>query len=112
MTTNRHKLITCILPKGVAMSVVGTLETEKGITTANVSNARGMGKLTPRAYRALGDQTEKEILTVVVTENQADELFEFIYHEAQINRPHGGLMYMCRLQTSTPFLLPDVAEEG
>ncbi len=91
--------------------MVQTLRNEKGIVTANVNNARGLGKLTRHTYRRLGDQTEKQILTVVVPDDQADEIFEFIYHEAQIDRPHGGLIYVSKLERATPFVLPDLPEE-
>jgi len=53
-----------------------------------------MGKLTPAKYRGVGEQSEKEVLTVVVEEAQADDIFEYIYHLADINRPHGGIIYM------------------
>ena len=108
----RHKLITCILPIGVAHSVVQTLKDEKQIVTADVSNARGLGKLTFHKHRSLGDESEKQILTVVVPDDQADEIFEFIYHEARIDRPHGGLVYMSTLEPATTFVLPDLPEEG
>ncbi len=111
MTPERHRLICCVLPLGVAMPLMATLKREKNIDTANVNNARGVGKLTAAAYRRLGDHTEKQFLTVVVAEDQADALFEFIYHEAKINRPHGGLMYMCGLHAATPFALPDLPEQ-
>ena len=107
-----HKLITCILPIGVAHSVVQTLKDKKRIVMANVSNARGLGKLTHYKHRSLGDESEKQILTVVVPDDQADEIFEFIYHEAQIDRPHGGLVYMNSLKHATAFTLPDLPEEG
>ena len=81
------------------------------ITTANVGNARGVGRLTPLAYRGVGEQTEKEVLTVAVPGPAADEVFEFVYYEADINRPHGGLMYMGALSESTLFTLPDLPEE-
>ena len=111
VTTPGHKLITCILPLGAAPPVARALESEKGIVTANVNNARGVGKLTRSANRRLGDQTEKQVLTIVVPEDRADEIFEFVYHQAQIGRPHGGLMYMCVLGPATPFVLPDLPEE-
>ncbi len=93
------------------MPLVRTLKDDKGIVTANVKNARGVGKLTHAAHRSVGGQTEKQILTVVVPEARADELFEFIYREAKIDQSHGGLMYMCGLAQATPFTLPDVPEE-
>ena len=94
---SRHKLITCVLPVGVAMPLAHTLRDEKGIITTNVSYARGVGKLTAAAHRRLGDHTEKQILTVTVDQSIADDIFEFIYFAAKINEPHGGLMYMSRL---------------
>lgn len=105
------KLITGILPGGMATDVMKKLRDEKGIITAHANSARGMGKLTPRAWRGVGEQTEKHILNVVVDADRADEIFEFIYHEGNIDRPHGGIIFMTRLQHQTPFILPDLPEE-
>ncbi len=107
MFADSQKLITCILPKGISLGVVKTLKEEKGIVTANVNTARGVGKLTPLAYRGIGEQTEKEVLTVVVPSEDADEVFGFIYDEAGINRPHGGLIYMSSLEKANTYLLPE-----
>ncbi len=110
MKAESSKLITCILPKGNALQTMAALKSGYGIITANMNFARGVGRLTPLAYGGINEQTEKEILTVVVPEAQADEIFSFIYHEAQINRPQGGLMYMQSLQQSIPFSLPEIPE--
>lgn len=107
-----QKLITGILPKGRSSTVINRLKEEKGINTANINSARGMGKLTPNAYRGVGEQTEKEILDVVVDSSKADEIFEFIYDIAEINRPHGGIIYMTKLQQTTEYILPDIPEEN
>ena len=111
MATNGHKLITCLLPLRVALPLVKSLETEKGIATAHVGNARGVGKLTSSARRQLGDQTEKQVLTVVVDESEADDIFSFLYFEGGINEPHGGMIFMSPVETYVPLILPDVPEE-
>ncbi|MEP5764032.1 MAG: hypothetical protein ABJ308_05540 [Halieaceae bacterium] len=111
LSSRTDKLITCILPKGVAQQMLEKLKQERGITRVNINSARGSGKITPLAYRGLGGQTEKEILNVAVAGEQADELFAYIYVEAEINRPHGGLMYLSQLSFATPFILPDLPEE-
>lgn len=111
METLPQKLITCILPKGIAVGVIKQLKEKYGIISANINNARGVGKITPLIYRGIGAQSEKEILTVVVKEELADELFEFIYNEADINRPHGGLMYMNKLPIASIYQLPVVQTE-
>lgn len=113
MLNQGYKLITCILPKGISKDVVKQLKSEKGIMTANINNARGVGKITPLAYRGIiGGQSEKEILSVVVPAEEADDVFAYIYDKADVNRPHGGLMYMHALQGSTQFTLPDIPDEG
>ena len=109
--TKLCKLITGILPGGIATDVLRKLRDEKGIIAAHANSARGMGKLTPRAYRGVGEQTEKHILNVVVDADRADEIFEYIYHEGKIDRPHGGIIFMTRLQHQTPFILPELPEE-
>ncbi len=95
----------------MAFHVIEKLKDEKNIYTANINHARGMGRLTPQQYRGAGEQTEKEILNVMVPAAQADELFDYIYLTADINRPHGGMMYLSRLHSGAPFTLPDVPQE-
>jgi nitrogen regulatory protein PII len=112
MVIYNQKLITCILPKGICSGVIKSLKEEKDIVTANMNTARGLGKLTPLAYRGVGEQTEKEILTVTVTSEAADEVFGYIYDEARIDRPHGGLIYMSNLNHVSAYSLPaDLPEE-
>lgn len=106
-----EKLITCILPKGLALPLLKKLKDEKNINKANINSGRGMGKITPLAYRGIGDQAEKEMLNIVVSQDKADDLFNYIYLEADINRPHGGMLYMSQLGMVTPFILPDLPDE-
>ena len=110
-TSVTHKVITAILPKGGSKEVVNKLVYEKGISRINVNYARGSGRLTPLQHRGVGETSEKEILTIIVEEHQADEVFEFVFYEAEINRPHGGLMYQQPLHAATLFNLPDIEEE-
>ena len=110
-TFKNDKLITCILPKGLALPVLIKLRDEKNINRANINSARGMGKITPLAYRGVAGQAEKEVLSVVVNEEEADDIFYYIFEVADIDRPHGGIIYMRQLGLSTPFTLPDLPSE-
>jgi nitrogen regulatory protein PII len=103
---SNDKLITCILPKGLALPILIKLRDEKNINRANINSARGMGKITPLAYRGVGGQAEKEILSIIVKEEQADDVFYYIFEEADIDRPHGGIIYMRKLDMSTLYTLP------
>ncbi|MEG3619195.1 hypothetical protein V5T82_12075 [Magnetovibrio sp. PR-2] len=110
-TTRPHKIITAILPKGRESDLLPRLVDELGINSFNVGFARGVGRITPLRHRGVGETTEKAILTVLVEEERAQEVFEFIFYEADINQPHGGLMYQHPLLANTVFKVPDIEDE-
>jgi len=95
----------------VAIPMLRRLKDEKGITTCKINNARGIGRFTHSSVRRLGDVTEREILEVVTTAKRADEIFEFIFFEADMDRPHGGIIFMTPLGRASHFELPDLPEE-
>ena len=76
------------------------------------TNARGIGSMTHRRYVAL-TAPEREVVSVLVPAERADELFDFIYTAAGIGEPHGGLMYQMSVPKATTFTLPaDVPDEA
>ncbi|TAJ95984.1 MAG: hypothetical protein EPO31_00775 [Gammaproteobacteria bacterium] len=111
MTEHDHKLITCILPKGIASHVVERLKSEKRIITVCINSARGLGKLMPGARRDTGEQMEKDILCVVVGIDRAEEIFEYLFYAADIDRPHGGFIYMSALALASRYALPALPDE-
>ena len=90
----RKKLITCIVPEPNAAKGAAALREKYDLQTINQHFARGIGKSTPLVKRGIGEKTEKVMLNVVVDAEMADEVFEFLFNEAEIDRPQGGLIYM------------------
>jgi nitrogen regulatory protein PII len=112
MKLERQKLITSIVPKGSGRKVLVGLRKDHGINTGNINMARGAGLYNPLAKRGVGEQTEKEMLTVVVAADKADEIFEYIYYLADIGEPHHGIIYQSDLMCSSQYEMPkDIAEE-
>ncbi|QEP44408.1 hypothetical protein D5085_15500 [Ectothiorhodospiraceae bacterium BW-2] len=107
-----QKLITAILPVGRAAPIIEKLVYDKGVSRVNIHHGRGVGRITPLRHRGVGETTEKDTLSVVVAATEADRLFEYLFFEADINRPHGGLIYMQPLLGATPFELPPLEEES
>lgn len=109
----RQKLITSIMPKGTGRKVLVGLRKEHGINTGNINMARGAGMYNPFAKRGIGEQTEKELLTVVVPEDKADEIFDYIYELAAIGEPHRGIIFQSDLLCASAYEVPaDIAEEA
>jgi len=108
---NQARLITCIVPKGKAWNALRAVQDTFEVTTANIHYARGVGRMTPLRARGVGEQEEKEVLTFTVDNDVADAVFEFAFEAAQVDRPHGGIIFMAPLSAATQYLLPDVPVE-
>lgn len=101
------RLITCILPKGKARLVQEALAGED-VHSANVHGARGVGRFSMASAGALGAQPEKEVLEVCVSADRAQALFEAMYFAGEMNQPHGGIIFMTRLQRGMSMQLPEL----
>lgn len=109
--TNRVslKMITLIMPKGRASSLVEYLY-EQGHTRTNLHNARGflIGGAKDRSGQP--HESEQEMLTVLVGEKEADEVFADIYHRADFHNPNSGFMFMESIEHATDYSLPQALE--
>ncbi len=101
-----HKLITCLLPHHLGLSVLKDLSKEKGIIMANKSNARGSSYTTNFSW------IEMEILEVVVEKDQADEIYTYLYDKAEIGTPHGGMIFQHALSRTSGYSLPEDLGRG
>lgn len=111
-TVAGKKLITCIVPHGRALPVLEALKEELGIFATHIHHARGVGRMTPLAWRGVGEASEKDVMSVIVPAARAEEVFGFIFEKAVIDRPHGGIIYQRTLAKSTEFDLPDLPAES
>ena len=108
------KLITCTFSDdGTAQKLIKALKEEKDIITANMFQCRGIGAMDkPGRFGRLPPAKSVRVVTVVVPAERADELFNYIYDEADIDRPDGGLIYQSALHSATAFSLPEgIGEE-
>jgi len=100
------KCITCFLPKGAGIRLVEMLHNEKNIDSTNVHTGRGLR--TVESVKDYGAWTEQDILTVIVSAEQAEEIFAFIFFEGELNKPAGGFIYQTSLIKASHYRLPDV----
>ena len=105
------KLITCILPKGRAISLQQAIIEERGIDSVNFHRGRGTGRSSRGSADGIGAQQEKEVLQVSVASDQADELFDYIYDKAEIGERHGGILFMQALPKVSVMTMPDLPRE-
>jgi hypothetical protein len=95
--------ICCVLPRGQGLPLQSRLFNELGLTRVELHSARGfMGSDPERLFSRI----ERDVLQVVVNEERADEVFEWLYHEAHVADQEGRFLYVARLARATPFALP------
>ncbi|MBT3308025.1 MAG: hypothetical protein HOL04_05680 [Gammaproteobacteria bacterium] len=94
-----NKLITCLIPKGEGVAAITALKDEKQINSANVYGGRSS------LFQIAGNDMESETLAVVVVEDRADEIFDFLYEKLEIGRHNHGIIFQNPLASSTEFKL-------
>jgi nitrogen regulatory protein PII len=108
------KLITCIASEDRAKKATQGLADEYDIQAMVSYFARGFGRSAPTNTGQLGQQTEKVIINVVIESNRVDEIFSYIFHAADLDRPHGGIIYVTAVNqaVSSPQILASNVEEA
>jgi len=100
------KRITCFLPKGVGVRLVERLHVEKNIDSINVHTGRGLHDV--ESVKDSGAWSEHDILTVVLDAERAEEIFEFIFFQGELNKPGGGFIYLSPLIKASHYTLPRI----
>ncbi len=103
------KMITCVLQNGLAE---GVLEAAKnsGAQGATVSYARGTGIRDRMGLIGVTIDEQKEVVRIIVSEEQAALVFETIYLAGELDTPGKGIMYMSDLDNVATYIPENVLE--
>ena len=101
------KLITCVLQNGLAEDV---LEAAKnvGVQGATVSYARGTGIRDRMGLMGVVIDEQKEVIRIIVSEEQAARVFEAMHLAAGLDTPGKGIIYISDLENVATYIPEDI----
>lgn len=100
-------LIQCIVQKGYADGIVEAAK-QVGAQGATVYYARGMGVKERLGLLGVAIDTEKEVIEVIVSNEQADRVFEAMYLAGDLDTPGKGIILLNRLEKAATYIPKDV----
>jgi hypothetical protein len=109
------RAIHCILPDdGTDKRVLVEMRKRQGIIRAGSKTCRGIGALAEvktKRGRLPESHLVKQVF-VICSEDQADEIFSFIFWSAQVDKPGRGVMWQRPVTGGTPYEMPaDIPDE-
>ncbi|MGB9599297.1 MAG: P-II family nitrogen regulator [Myxococcota bacterium] len=110
ITLKDVSLITCIVQKGVADDIVNAAM-EVGAQGATIFYARGMGVREKLGIVGVAVDVEKEVLNIVVANEQVDIVFEKIFLAGKLDTPGMGFMYITPLLKAATYIPPELIEK-
>jgi len=102
------RILVALPDDGTDRELIRALRRDHGITRVDTVPARAVAALQQAKTRRgrLPEPALAKLVTVVVTANEADAVFDYICANAKIGRPGGGMVLMDQLLGATPFILP------
>ena len=92
-------LITCIVEMGSAEKVLEAAK-NSGAQGATINYARGTGVRERLGLLGVTIDEQKEVIRIIVSEDQADLIFEAMFLAGKLDTPGKGIMFMTKLDLS------------
>ena len=103
-------LITCIVQRGLGDSIVKAAQ-GAGAVGATVHYAQGTGVRERLGILGLAVEAEKEIVSIIVANDQADQVFERIYLAGKLDTPGMGIITMTTLDKVATYVPHELVEK-
>lgn len=100
-------LITCVVQRGKADDVVKAA-VEAGAEGATIHYARGTGVRQKLGVLSVAVNAEKEVVTIAVSREQLNHVFERMFIAGQLDTPGMGFMYVTAVEKAATHIAPEI----
>ena len=101
-------LLTCVVQTGLGEVVLKAARDVGARAGAISHHARGIGARERLGLLGIAVEAEKEVITIVVANDQADRIFERMYLAGKLDTPGMGLIYLTPLEKVATYVPPDI----
>jgi nitrogen regulatory protein PII len=102
-------LITCIVQRGIGDKVAKAAQTA-GAQGATIHYAQGVGVRERLGVLGLAIEVDKEVVSIIVANDQADRVFEAMYLASNLDTPGMGIMTLTALEKIATYIPFDLVE--
>ena len=102
-------LITCVVQKDLAEPILEAAK-NAGAQGATISYAQGTGVRERMGLLGVTIDEQKEVIRIVVSEEQSELIFETMYLAGQLDKPGKGIMYMSSLERIATYVPETMAK--
>ena len=102
-------LITCIVQRGRADKIVLAAQ-DAGAQGATINYAQGVGVRERLGVMGLAIEVDKEVISIIVANDQADRVFEAMYLAGKLDTPGMGIMTLAALEKVATYIPPELVE--
>lgn len=103
-------LLTCVVQSGFGETVLKAAR-DVGATRAISQHARGIGMRERLGILGIAVEAEKEVITILVSSEQQDLVYDTVYRAAGLDAPGRGIIYMTRLEKASTYIPKSMMEK-
>lgn len=103
-------LITCVVQRGLADDIIKAAQ-EVGAQGATVYYARGEGIRERLGVLGFAIEVEKEVINILVANDQIDRIFEKMYIAGKLETPGMGVMFVTPLEKAATYVPPEIVDK-
>lgn len=100
-------LITCIVQRGHAEEVAKAAF-EAGAYGATIHYARGIGIREKLGVLGVAVEAEKEVLKIVVSQEQCNRVFDAMFLAGELDAPGRGIIFITHLEKAATYISKDI----
>lgn len=97
-------LITCVVQEGQGNKILEAARKLGVSVGASVFHARGTGVRERLGMWGIAVETEKDVVSVLVSSEQRDVVFDTLFRAGELNTPGVGFMYITPLEKVATYL--------